>query len=152
MTYNKGKGPGLLWLKAHIAHEGEECLIWPQSRNHQGYGQVGYFGKVKKAHHIMCRLAHGEPPTPKHHAAHSCGNGHGGCVHPKHLSWKTPTENRLEARPVTKGRKHLRPEVVLQIRKSPKSYLGIADEFGVYFGTVGKIKRRELYRDLTEQS
>lgn len=142
----KGKGPGLLWLKAHVAHVGEECLIWPNSTNHQGYGQVGFYGKVVKAHRLMCILAHGDPPTPGHHAAHSCGNGHGGCVHPKHLSWKTPTQNRLEARRCPAGRHRIKPEIVQQIRDSPKSYLEIADEFGVYFGTVGKIKRGELYK------
>ena len=99
---HRGKGRGLAWLKAHIDHQGDDCLIWPHSQNHQGYGQLGYFGKVRKAHHIMCLLVHGEAPTPRHHAAHSCGNGHKGCAHPKHLSWKTPTENRLEARPAAK--------------------------------------------------
>ncbi len=46
----------------------------------------------------MCELAHGEPPTPTHEAAHSCGRGHEGCVHPKHLSWKTQSGNQLDRR------------------------------------------------------
>lgn len=142
----KGKGRGLLWLKSHVWHAGPECLIWPFCTNHQGYGQLGYFGKVVKAHRLMCILAHGEPPTPQYHAAHSCGNGHLSCVHPEHLFWKTPTQNRLEARRAPAGRKRLKPDVIRQIRESPKSYLEIADEFGVYFGTVGKIKRGELYK------
>ncbi len=144
---HRGKGRGLAWLKDHLNHDGEECLIFPWSRNHQGYGQIGYFGKVRKAHHIMCLLAKGAPPTPRHHAAHSCLNGHLGCVHPKHLDWKTPTENRLEARPAPK-RHRLPVETVLFIKNSPKSYLEISAETGVYFGTVGKIKRGELYKNL----
>jgi len=150
----KGKGRGLLWLKAHIWHAGQECLIWPFCTNHQGYGQLGYFGKVVKAHRLMCILAHGEPLTPQHQAAHSCGQGHTGCVHPEHVSWKTPRENRIESNEHGTGhgrlgRKELSPDIVLKIRYSPKSYLDIADEFGVYFGTVGKIKRRELYPNLS---
>lgn len=148
----RGKGPGMAWLKAHVSYSGEDCLIWPQSRNHQGYGQVGLNGKVHKAHRIMCALAHGEPPAENFEAAHSCGKGHAGCVHPGHLSWKTPLENRLEANEHGTGRgkrgKQLDPEVVRQIKESPKSYLELADEFGVYFGTVGKIKRGELYRNI----
>jgi hypothetical protein len=38
-------------------------------------------------------LANGEPPTEKHHAAHSCGNGHLGCCNGAHLSWKTSKQN-----------------------------------------------------------
>ena len=44
----------------------------------------------------MCFLAHGEPPTPDHVAAHSCGKGRDGCVHPKHLRWATSSENALD--------------------------------------------------------
>lgn len=148
----RGKGRGLRWLKDNVNYSGQECLIWPWSRNHQGYGQVGYNGKVHKAHRLMCTLSNGEAPTESHEAAHSCGNGHLGCVHPKHVSWKSPRENRLEANVhgTGKGRrgKQLAPEVVRQIRESPKSYLEIAKEFGVYFGTVGKIKRGELYPNI----
>jgi hypothetical protein len=150
----KDNGPGIRWLRAHINHDGKECLIWPYSRNHQGYGQAARLGKIIKANRLMCILAHGDPPTPKHHAAHSCGNGHLGCVHPRHFSWKTPQENRMESNKHgtgygRKGKKELRPEVVLRIRNSPKSYLEIADEFGVYWVTVGKIKRGELYPNIT---
>lgn len=41
----------------------------------------------------MCILAHGEPPSPEHVAAHSCGQGHEGCVNPGHLRWATVAEN-----------------------------------------------------------
>jgi hypothetical protein len=44
----------------------------------------------------MRLAAHGEPPTARHEAAHSCGKGHLGCVHPGHLSWKTRNENRAD--------------------------------------------------------
>lgn len=96
--HNKGKGRGLAWLKAHVSHTGADCLIWPWSKNHQGYGQLGYFGKVRKAHHIMCLLAHGPAPADKPQASHLCGNGKGGCVHPQHLSWKDNSENQLDRR------------------------------------------------------
>lgn len=144
------KGEPLNWLKAHVAHQGGECLPWPYSRNHQGYGQVLYEGKIKKAHNVMCRLAHGEPPTPTHQASHSCGKGHEGCIHPGHLSWKTPSENRLESTAHGTGNKpkgpRLKIETVRKILESPKSYLEIAEEFGIYFGRVAKIKRGETWK------
>ncbi len=38
-------------------------------------------------------------PRPEgHQAAHSCGRGHDGCFHPKHLSWKTISNNLMDRR------------------------------------------------------
>jgi hypothetical protein len=59
---------------------------------------LGYLGDTLYAHRLMCQLAHGDPPTPDHIAAHSCGRGHEGCVNPNHLSWKTYSENELDKR------------------------------------------------------
>lgn len=44
----------------------------------------------------MCIIAHGEPDDPKFDAAHSCGNGHLGCLNPNHLSWKTHKANMAD--------------------------------------------------------
>jgi hypothetical protein len=99
MTASKKKGTGATfrWLKGHLEYEGDDCLIWPFCRDPgNGYGRLGYNGKPYWAHRFMCELAHGESPTPKHEAAHSCGNGHEGCVNPRHLSWKTRAENQAD--------------------------------------------------------
>jgi hypothetical protein len=50
------------------------------------------------AHRYMCVLIHGEPPSDKHQASHSCGRGHEKCVNPRHISWKTPSGNQLDRR------------------------------------------------------
>lgn len=95
-TWNNRKGQGAAhkWLVAHIGHAGEDCLIWPFHRDpDKGYGFLGHNGITYKAHRRMCELAHGPAPSSQHHAAHSCANGHLGCVHPGHLSWKTPEGN-----------------------------------------------------------
>lgn len=92
------RGETRLWLLGHVNYRGEDCLIWPFSRDDKGYGLVGIGDrKIGKASRVMCRMAHGEPPTAKHHAAHSCNKGHLGCVNPQHLSWKTPRENTMDA-------------------------------------------------------
>ncbi len=143
--HSRGKGKQLQWLRDHVDHNGEECLIWPFFRNHEGYGSLGYYGKVRKAHRVMCILANGEPPDPKLVTAHSCGNGHLGCVHPKHLSWKTIRQNRLDANRHGTGNapapRRLTIDQVEQIRASSKSYIELAAEFGVKVPTIGKIKR-----------
>lgn len=86
------------WLVAHTRYEGPDCLIWPFTRGRHGYGSVSATvvgrgrGNIGAAR-AMCILVNGEPPSPKHVAAHSCGKGHEGCVHPGHLRWATQAEN-----------------------------------------------------------
>lgn len=86
------------WLDSQVAYDGPDCLKWPFGCDSHGYGQVAYAGKVRRAHRVMCELVNGPPPTPDHEAAHSCGRGANGCVNPKHLSWKTRSENHLDRR------------------------------------------------------
>lgn len=70
----------------------EECVQWPFTRNN-GYGQITFRGKRTLPSRAVCIVAHGDPPTDKHEAAHSCGKGHEGCVNPRHLRWATSKEN-----------------------------------------------------------
>jgi len=77
---------GQAWIEKHLDYDGEDCLIYPGGRK-DGYGPSRY----------VCERAHGPAPTPQHEAAHSCGNGRFGCVHPKHLSWKTPKDNASDS-------------------------------------------------------
>jgi len=95
--YNRGKGKCVAWLHEHANYDGPDCLIWPFSTA-RGYGNLGFNGELCYAHNIMCEIVHGPAPTPAHQAAHSCGRGHLACVHPKHISWKTPSENQLDKR------------------------------------------------------
>jgi hypothetical protein len=94
----RGEGAGVTFLRDHVNYDGPDCLIWPLSRHPTGYGSFGYLGEVLYAHRFMCELANGPPPDPVYEAAHSCGRGRDGCVHPKHLSWKTRTQNALDSR------------------------------------------------------
>lgn len=91
----KGQGRGIAWLIAHKDHAGEECLKWPFG-GANGYGTHGHNGKLCYAHRTMCELVHGAAPSPTHEASHSCGLGHLGCVNPKHITWKTPSENQRD--------------------------------------------------------
>lgn len=92
----RGEGKTAKWLFDHAAYAGDDCLAWPFSRHPTGYGSFGYLGEMHYAHRFMCEIAHGDAPFDKTYASHSCGNGHKGCVNPKHLSWKTPTDNQLD--------------------------------------------------------
>lgn len=149
MSGKKGSGRNLQWLKDHVGHTGDECLIWPFGRNENGYGQVKYGDKTTKASRVMCILVKGEPPEPRFHAAHSCHNGHLGCVHPKHLDWKTPSQNTREYIEQNGGTvnhtRRLTLDQVETIRASSKSYIELAAEYGVHKNTIGKIFRGKTW-------
>lgn len=147
---NRGKGRAIALIREHMNDEDGPCLIWPMSRDWQGYGQFGFEGKQLRASRYMCELVNGPPPTPEHHAAHSCGRGHEGCYHPKHLFWKTPTENQMDSvahgtvRKVGTPRQKLSEANIEEIRAlatgGMKQY-EIAAKFGVRRESVGQILR-----------
>lgn len=79
-----------------LAHDKDECLEWPYARSTQGYGNLWRDGKVRRVHQLVCLDINGEQPAPGYEVAHECGNGHLGCVAPRHLSWKTRKENMFD--------------------------------------------------------
>ncbi len=134
------------WLLAHVSHQGRACLPWPFAKDlRTGRGSMRVGNQSYWAHRVMCVLAHGEPPTPKHQAAHECGKGHYGCVNPRHLAWKTNSQNQLDRR---KNGNMLRnnygPKSRLEASKiaqivnlrGKKTQVEIAKIFGVSLGCV----------------
>ncbi len=142
------KGEPLAFLQANVGYDGYECLFWPFARNPYGYGTLGLNGEVVYAHRWICEQVHGPAPTPEHQAAHDCGNGDGGCIHPRHIFWKTPLENSQDK--IVHGttyskkgrpRQKLTQEQVDEIRQvtSVAGQFEIARRFGVSDSTVRKI-------------
>ena len=119
---------------------GEECLIWPFTRSDEGRPNIRLNRRRVSAARYICTLAHGDPEDPKLESAHRCGNGHLGCVNPRHLRWATRKENVADAiehgvfplgkrMPVAR----MRETVVRQIMdaKGSASAREIASRFGV---------------------
>jgi hypothetical protein len=84
------------WIEAHAGWQGDDCLIWPFSRDAHGYGQLASDRTVRRAHRVMCEIAHGPKPAPGFVAAHTCGKGREGCVNPRHLRWASQKENMAD--------------------------------------------------------
>jgi hypothetical protein len=131
-----------------------DCLTWPFARNNMGYAVMNSGTGLVSATRVICTLAHGEPPSPQHQAAHSCGKGHEACCSRVHLRWRTPLENTTEqldhgTRPRGEQRWNakLTPEIVRQIRamKGTASYSAIGRAFNVHAMTVGNVIRRETW-------
>jgi hypothetical protein len=147
--------PKYEWLlRVAVPYAGDDCLIWPFARGGDGRGHVAVNGRVMLAHRVVCALVHGEQPADRPLAAHSCGNGHLGCVSPKHLRWATyldnsddmerhGTTNRTARFPV------LPPETIRMIRSDPRPQKVIAQIVGISPGAVGFIRRRHTYKHVT---
>lgn len=139
----QGRAPGELnaWIERHVATEQDDCLIWPYYRNKQGYAVIS----AKSVHRMICERVNGAPPSPAHQAAHNCGNGHLGCVNPKHLRWATPKENcadRVAHGTETRGDRcanaRLNAQSVREIRTlaATTPVKELAAQYGVSIGTL----------------
>lgn len=143
----KGEGKCIQWIRDHLNYQGDDCIPWPFCIDHGvGRGRIGYLGKGWWSHRLMCVMAHGEPPTPEHHAAHTCGNGHLACMNQKHLEWKTGVDNALDRakhgtnRPRAMRRK-LTLEQVEEIKrlKGVETQMALAARFGVSDNAIRNI-------------
>ena len=128
-----------------LKYEGNKCLPWPYGTNSYGYGHVYVDGKVRRVTRVVCEKVNGPPPTPKHEAAHSCGNGHLRCCTKRHLSWKTSAGNsadRLIHGTHDRGERNVNAKLteaaVREIRTldGQVSQREFARRFGVSVGTV----------------
>lgn len=140
-----------------MAYEGDECLTWPFGRNAKGYGHDTIMGKRVTISRLVCELANGPPPTPKHQAAHSCGKGHLACCAKNHLSWKTPAENQADkvihgTNECNRGEKNPNSKLakadILKIRNlrgDKRSQREIGLMFGVSGQSIGLIQRGDRW-------
>lgn len=129
-----------------------DCILWPFAKDQYGYGRICNKG----AHRIVCEIAHGNAPSPKHEAAHSCGNGNLGCINPKHLRWATHLENHADRAwhgtnnaGETHGASKLTNEAVVVIRElfaKGQSKASIARRFGVCESNIRKIINGKSWR------
>lgn len=148
------EGKGIAWIRKHTAHADDACLPWPfWIDKTNGYGRCGFDAKLYWAHRLMCEMAHGPAPSASHQAAHSCGRGHEGCVNPRHLSWKTRSQNQRDRRKHGTSRAKfghrwkLTPAQVAEIRAQGgiKTQRELAAMYGVTWQTIGMILRRETW-------
>lgn len=138
-------------LSSVLPYRGEYCLLWPFARNNNGYGQIRQNGKIKYVHRLACEHVNGLA-GPGMEAAHTCGNGHLGCVAPAHLVWKTHTQNmsdtlthgtRVKGERV--GTSKLSAAQVAEMRASPMSVKQLSVAYGVSDSQVRRILKGERW-------
>lgn len=137
-----------------LPYDGDECVLWPFARNRGGYGQMVLGSRLHRVSRLVCEDVNGPPPTPEHEAAHSCGQGHLGCVTKKHVLWKTPAENQSDrvghgthSRGERSATSKLTEGQVKEIRslKGKRKIADIAAEFGVSQMAVSYIQRTKRW-------
>ena len=133
-----------------IPYDGDDCLIWPFSVSANGYARIKSNGRDQFVCRLVCEAENGPPPAPNYDAAHSCGNGRGGCVSRKHLSWKTRKENiadKLVHGTSNRGERHYLAKLTEgQVREilsatGTATHRELANKFGITAGNVGAIQR-----------
>lgn len=131
------------WIQTNLSFDGDECLIWPFSTDTYGYGILKLSSQSTSASRYTCILAHGEPPSERHQAGHSCGKGHLGCVNQKHLRWVTPLENQADKILHGTANNKITDEEVLEIRslRGSASIRALGERFNVHHTTISQIQR-----------
>jgi len=150
------RGDAQRWInEVALTFKGDSCLVWPFSRGKDGYGRIKREGRMQKAHRVVCEAAHGIAPTPKHEAAHNCGNR--GCINPHHLRWATPVENaadRLIHGTHIEGERHGRAKITeaeareILALKDKKVQREIGAQFGLDQRTISAIHRKKRWAHL----
>ena len=136
-----------------LPYDGDECLIWPFA-NIKGYAQLVVDGKTKLVTRLVCEERHGPPPSDNYDAAHSCGNGHLGCVTKRHLDWKTRAENMADTfihGTHLRGERSSAAKITEAQAREIKSLKGkftataIAGQFGISLAQTCRILRGERW-------
>ena len=137
-----------------LGYDGTDCIFWPYNKNNNGYAMISRDGCPVVVNRIVCQQARGEPPTPDHEAAHSCGRGGQGCVTKRHLSWKTHAENMADTlihgthnRGERCGTSKLTEDQVREIRalNGVQSNRSIAKQFEVSRSAIDNIQLRKQW-------
>lgn len=147
-------GECLKWIEDHVNYDGDKCLIWPYASGGRGDAVVLHEGRMRSGSRVMCEFVHGIPdPALELECAHSCGNGHLGCMNPKHLRWDTRSGNfadKLIHNTDNRGEKNinaiLREEDVVEILRSNDSLAVLSAKYGVTKSTVSAIRTRRLWK------
>lgn len=129
------------------------CWLWDGAHHKDGYGSIGYKGKIRIAHRVAYQIYRGEIPAGIN-VCHRCDNR--ACVNPDHLFLGTHQQNMSDrnaktrqSRGATHGPAKLTEDDVKSIRVTPGlSQRALAARFGVSRRLVRSILAGEKWAHL----
>lgn len=147
------RGEAQYFLAKAMVAETDDCILWPFSLKPNGYADVKIDGRMRYAHRIVCREAHGAPNDESLEAAHSCGKRN--CINKRHLRWATHKENHQDRithgtsnRGRTNGNAKLDERAVRIIRKAAGLGCGhqsLAEQFSISRRAVSSVVAGETW-------
>ena len=137
------------WLVSALASRSADCLEWPYSLSHKGYGRVAFGGRSRGAHRVALAWHDGYCP-PDLEAAHRCNNRK--CVNPDHLYWATAKQNKHDCLLLgTQSRKLTKDEAVAVLAaKGQETTRTLADRYGVSTDAIRQIWKGKTWAWLTQ--
>lgn len=124
------------WAKVEKLGD-DDCWNWTGSSRPAGYGVISKNGKQTSATHVSLEI-HGTVIPSGLWVLHKCDNPR--CVNPKHLYVGTPKQNSKDAVLRNRFKRKLTPEQALEIKKSSKEAVVLANEYGVSDGLIYAIR------------
>lgn len=135
-----------------------DCWEWnSKQHNEHGYGHLfSGRGVIIKAHRLSYSLHIGCAMNDQDNLLHSCDNPK--CVNPYHLSTGTQLENiqdcisknRNSKPPISYGEQHhntkFKESDIINILADKRSYMLIANDYGVCAETIGRVKRKQTWK------
>lgn len=132
------------------------CWIWTGWTGPDGYGLVGREGRNVRVHRLQMANKLGREISRAEVVCHVCDTP--SCVNPDHLFIGTQAENMRDMarkKRAASGISHhaakLTAAQVIEIFTATETHDEIAHRFGVKRECVGKIKRGERWRKVTEE-
>lgn len=155
------RGEPMAFVRAALEAKTDDCIVWPFAKHDStGYGMINVNGRCSRTHIVVCESVH-KRPQGKYEVAHSCGNRP--CINPKHLSWKTRSENQMDRvmhGTSNRGQRQwnhvLTDQEVREIRTlletTGLSQRAIGEKYGVAPKTISDIHTKKTWGWLTHDS